>query len=634
MRPITPNASSIGDMFRRRARATPSLPAIYEKRGEKRGSTWEKTTWGEFYDRSRRAARGLAALGVGKGDRVAVLGPTRSPWAVADMAAQLLTAVSFGIYPQQTPQQIRYLLEHSEAKAVYVDGENELRSVIAAAEGLESVRAIIPWDAALTAAFRGRDARIVSPEVLHGDPIDEAEIDHRLAAALPDDTALLVYTSGTTGPPKGAMVSHANVLSHLEVMATMHEFSEGDLSLNFLPMAHAAERILGFFGRINVGMATAYARSMATVLEDVSEVAPTMFGAVPRIFEKAYAKVYAELERKPKAVQALFAWAVSVGKRAALLEREGRPVPHGLRLSRMLADRIVFRRVRAAFGGRVRLFITGAAPIALPILEFFWAAGLPIYEVYGMTEATVATHGNRPGAVRLGTVGRVIAPMEAKIAGDGEILVRGPWVFQGYLKNPEATRELLEGGWLHTGDIGAIDGDGYLRITDRKKHLIITAGGKNLAPANIENAIKNQDPLVSQVYAHGDRRPYVVAIIAPSPLETLAWGEERGILDASQVKALAAELTGNPTARSASLNAAMAKVVAAGAFGQRICEAVRRGNETLAHVEQVRRVAVLDRDFSADRGELTPTMKLKRKAVAEMHAELIDAVYEGGGLEV
>ena len=224
--------------------------------------------------------------------------------------------------------------------------------------------------------------------------------------------------------------------------------------------------------------------------------------------------------------------------------------------------------------------------------------------------------------------------MEARVADDGEILMRGPWIFQGYLKSPEATSEALEGGWLHTGDIGTIDADGFLRITDRKKHLIITAGGKNLAPANIENAIKNQDPLVSQVYAHGDRRPYVIAIVAPSPLETLAWGQDRGLVAREEVEALSRAVLDNPAARSPALNAAMARVVADPAFGERIREAVRRGNLELAHVEHVRRFAVLDRDFSQEAGELTPTMKLKRKAAAELHGALIDAVYEGGGIEV
>jgi long-chain acyl-CoA synthetase len=629
VRRITPAAQSIGDMFRRRARATPSAAAIYERRGD----TWERLSWGGFYDRARRAAAGLVSLGVERGDRVAILGPTRSPWAVMDMAAQLVTAQSFGIYPQQTPEQIRYLLEHSEARVVYVDGAEELANVLVAVHDLPSVRAVIPWDAALAEAHAG--TRVTSPAILGGEPLDDREIDRRFAAITPDTTAVLVYTSGTTGPPKGAMVSHANVLSLLHATSrVMSALSTSDLSLNFLPMAHAAERIFGFFARIDTGVPTAYARSMGSVLADVADVQPTLFGAVPRIFEKAYAKVQSELEKKPPAVRALFAWAVDVGKRATALEIAGHDVPILLRAQREVADALVFKRVRKAFGGRVRYFVTGAAPIAVPILEFFWAARLPIYEVYGMTEATVATHANRPGAVRLGTVGRVIEPMEATIAPDGEILMRGPWVFQGYLKNAEATAEMLEGGWLHTGDIGTIDADGFLRITDRKKHLIITAGGKNLAPANIENAIKNQDPLVSQVYAHGDRRPYVVAIIAPSPAETLAWGEERGTLGAAEVKALTAELMANPASRSKPLEAAMAKVVEDKAFGERIRDAVRRGNEQLAHVEHVRRIAVLGRDFSQEHGELTPTMKLKRKAMVELHGALIDAVYDGGGIEV
>jgi long-chain acyl-CoA synthetase len=631
VRRITPNATSLGDLFRRRAKASATAAAIYEKRAP---GSWEKITWGGFYDRARRAARGLVSLGVDKGDRVAILGPTHAPWAILDMASQLVTAQSFGIYPQQTKEQIRYLLEHSEAKVVYVDSGAELRTVLAAAADLPSVVAIVPWDRDLAERMKDEDPRVVSPDTLDGEPMDEDEVERRLAAVAPGDTAILVYTSGTTGPPKGAMISHENILALLHASSTMTEIYESDLSLNFLPMAHAAERIFGFFGRIDTGITTAYARSMGSVLEDLSDAKPTLFGAVPRIFEKAYGKLQAELEKKPPPVQKLFAWALDVGKRKTALDIRGEPLPLSLRAQHAIADRLVFRRVRAAFGGRVRYFITGAAPIALPILELFWAAGLPIYEVYGMTEATVATHVNRPGAVRLGTVGRVIPPMEAKIAEDGEVLMRGPWVFQGYLKSPEATAEILEGGWLHTGDIGSIDEDGYLRITDRKKHLIITAGGKNLAPANIENAIKNQDPLVSQVYAHGDRRPYVIAIVAPSPLETLAWGEERGIVQKGEVATLTRELMDNPSGRSAALNAAMARVVKDPAFGLRIRDAVKRGNEKLAHVEHVRRFAVLDRDFSQESGELTPTMKLKRKAAAEIHGALIESVYEGGGIEV
>jgi long-chain acyl-CoA synthetase len=378
---------------------------------------------------------------------------------------------------------------------------------------------------------------------------EEDDVERRLAAIAPDDTAILVYTSGTTGPPKGARIGQSNITTLLRSTSGLTQHYQSDLSLNFLPMAHAAERIFGFFSRIDNGIPTAYARSMATVLDDLLTVQPTMFGSVPRLFEKAYAKIQGELQKKPPAVRKLFAWALSVGRRCTELQLANAPVPAALRLQREIADRLVFKKVRAAFGGRVRQFITGAAPIALPILEFFWAVGLPIYEVYGMTEATVVTHANRPGATRLGTVGRVIEPLEAKVADDGEILLRGPWVFQGYLKSPEATAEALANGWLHTGDIGTVDAEGYLRITDRKKHLIITAGGKNLAPANIENAIKCEDPLVSQVYAHGDRRAYVVALVAPSPLETLAWGEERGLVTKDEVAVLSR--SSSPTRRRA-----------------------------------------------------------------------------------
>jgi long-chain acyl-CoA synthetase len=630
VRRITPAATSVGDLFRRRAKATPTAPAMYEYEG----GAWRATTWGGFYDRARRAARFLVQGGVEKGDRVAILGPTHAPWAVFDMAAQLVGAVSFGIYPQQTPEQVRYLLEHSEAKVVFVSSADELRTVLAAAKDLPSLTTIVPWEGELVAAAAEEDARVRSPDALDGAPMDEDEVERRLAAIGPEDTAILVYTSGTTGPPKGARIGQSNVTSLLRATSGLTQHYESDLSLNFLPMAHAAERIFGFFSRIDSGVPTAYARSMATVLDDLVSVRPTTFGSVPRLFEKAYAKIQAGLEKKPPAVRRLFGWALSVGKRCTELELANAPVPLALRLQRRVADRLVFEKVRDAFGGRVRQLITGAAPIALPILEFFWAAGLPIYEVYGMTEATVVTHANRPGATRLGTVGRVIEPLEAKIADDGEILLRGPWIFQGYLKSPEATAEALADGWLHTGDIGTVDADGYLRLTDRKKHLIITAGGKNLSPANIENAIKCEDPLVSQVYAHGDRRAYVVALVAPSPLETLAWGEERGLVTKDEALALSKELLANPAARSRSLNGAMAKVVAHEAFAQRLREAVRRGNKKLAHVEQVRRVAVLDRDFSQEHGELTPTMKLKRKAVSELHGALIDSVYDGGGLEV
>jgi long-chain acyl-CoA synthetase len=490
-----------------------------------------------------------------------------------------------------------------------------------------TLEAIVPWTDELFRASADRDRRLASPLRFEGARLSEQAIRETQAALDPDETAIFIYTSGTTGPPKGAMISHRNILSLLAAAGEATPFLQNDVSMHFLPMAHSAERILGFYGRVSAGIPGAYAESTATVLSDLSEVRPTLFGSVPRIFEKAYAKIHSELEKKPPAVQKLFAWADGVGRRRVRYLVEGRPVPAALAAQHALADRLVFRKIREAFGGRVRLMITGAAPTAPEILEFFWGAGLPIYEAYGMTESTVITHINREGAVRLGSVGRAIPPATCRIAEDGEIVVKSPWVFRGYFKNPDATGEAVKDGWLHTGDVGHIDDDGYLRITDRKKHLIITAGGKNLAPANIEKAIKSEDALISQVHAHGDRRAYVSALIAPAPIETLEWGVERGLVAKDEVAERQRELLENPAGRSEALNRAMGAVVQHPELRERIRAAVRRGNQHLARVEQVRRFVILDRDFSQEAGELTPTLKLKRKAVEQKYAETFDRIY-------
>lgn len=627
VRTTSASARTLGEMFWLRCARSSSRPALYHRPRDR----WLEITWQQFLDGAASVARGLLGIGLERGDRVAILGPTQPPWAIYDFGAQLAGMVSFGIYPKQSAEQVRYLLEHSEAKVVFVDEREEVETVLEAAKGLRSLLAIVPWTAALHGELASRDPRVIAPARFAEEPLGEAEIREIQEAIDPEDTAILIYTSGTTGPPKGAMISHRNILSILGGSSHATELSQRDLSLNFLPMAHAAERVLGFYGRVDAGMPAAYAQSTATVLDDLRDVAPTVFGSVPRIFEKAHAKIHSEMEKQSPAVQRLFAWATAVGKRRLEHRLAGRPVPPVIAAQHAIADRLVFRRIRQAFGGRVRMMITGAAPTAPAILEFFWAAGLPIYEAYGMTEATVVTHINTEKAVKLGTVGRVIAPCEHRIAEDGEILVRGPWVFKGYFKNPEATQEMLAGGWLHTGDVGTIDEDGFLRITDRKKHLIITAGGKNLSPANIEKAIKEQDPLISQVHAHGDRRAYVAAIVAPSPLETLEWGIPRGLCTKEELAARQAELMANPAGRTEALNVAMAKVVAHPELRERIRAAVRRGNEHLARVEQVRRFVILDRDFSQEQGELTPTMKVRRKEVEAKYAALLDRIYGEAG---
>ena len=626
VRPVAGEARSMGEVLRLRARTTPDTPASFDRTAPGPEGTWQHHSWADFYRRSASVARGLVGAGVGKGDCLAILGPTSVAWAEWDLGGHLAGMVTVGVYPKQTPEQVRYLLEHSRARVV-VAHEEELPTLLEAAEGLDSVKTLVAWDSESARTHAEKDPRLVSPEAFEGEPLDEAEIDRILDAVRGDDTAILVYTSGTTGAPKGAAISHENLLAMMRAVPEVLPFYENDLLISFLPLAHVTERNLSFYLRLSNGVAAAYASSLGAVLDEVKEARPTVFGSVPRLFEKAYAKIRSDVAKKPAAVQKLFAWAEGVGRERLPYLLSGEAPPVGLNLRYRLASALVLKKIPAAFGGRVRLCLTGAAPISLEILEFFWGAGLPIFEAFGMTEATVVTHMNRPGAVRLGTVGRIIPPMEGRIAEDGELLMRGPFVFQGYKDNPQATAETVVDDWLHTGDIGTLDDDGYLRITDRKKHLIITAGGKNVAPANIERAIKSRSPLISQVHAHGDRRPYVSALVAPSPLETLEWGVERGLVTGKELEERRRELMADPSSRSEALVEAMGRVVAEADFQALFLDPVRRGNEDLARVEKVRRFVVLPRDFSQEGGEMTPTMKMKRRAIETKFSDTFDRIY-------
>lgn len=613
----------VGDLLRARAQRSGDRAALYQK--DAQTQSWHALTFAQYLERAARVARGLCELGLPLGERVAILGPTQVPWPIYDFGAQLAGLVSYGIYPQQPVEQLRYLLENSQTRVIFFADEAE--PLIEAARGNLTVTALVPWTEELYLRCRDLDARVISPSRFAGMALSAAERESRLRSVNPDDVAIMIYTSGTTGPPKGARISHNNILSMFRSAEHIQELFEDDFSYSFLPMAHTAERVLACYGRVSAGIATYYASSIKDVLSEIREVRPTLFGSVPRIFEKAYSKIQSEVERKPRPVRELFAWAVRLGKERAEFLRAGQAVPLSIDLQYQVADRLVFRRIREAFGGRIRYCIVGAAPTPPAVVEFFGAAGMPLYEVYGMTEATAVTHANRLGANRLGTVGQVVPPMVCRIAEDGEILLRGPWVFQGYHQRPEATDEVLRDGWLHTGDIGNIDAEGYLRITDRKKHLIITSGGKNLSPANIEAALKSQDSLLSHVLAYGDRRNYVTALLVPSPLETLQWGVDRKLLDVDELQARTRELMGDPSARSEALNRAMAKVVAHPEFARRLQDAVRRGNEKLAHVEHVRRFWILDRDLSQEYNEMTPTMKVKRKEVLSRHAEAFERLY-------
>ncbi len=628
---VAPHARTLPEMFLMRAERSAERPAWYVRTEV----GWRPTSWNEFLDAVARTAAGLRSLGVQRGDRVAIVGPTGPQWAIYDVASLLAGAIPFGIYPRQSVELFRHFLAHSGARAVFVDSKAELRTALAARAGMPEPPHIITWDDAL-ARQAHTDGVLGAGALARDERPGRAELWRMATRPDPDDTAILIYTSGTTGPPKGAMIAHRHVLAFLSSQPELLELYEDDITLSFLPMAHAAERILSFYGRISAGLTAAYASSLAAVLSEIREVRPTIFGAVPRIFEKARNRVLHEIEQRGRAVRALFERCLAASVERVHRQLAGRAVPARLEAVHAVGDRIFYRRLREAFGGRVRQCIVGAAPTPMEVLELFWAAGMPLYEAYGQTEATVLTHANVAGAVKLGTVGRPIAPMEHRIAQDGEVLVRGPWVFKGYFRDREATAEVLRDGWLHTGDIGEIDEDGFLHITDRKKHLIVTAGGKNIAPANVEAAIKAADPLIGHVHVHGDARPYLVALIVPSPLETLDWAVDHALATREEADAIVRELLADPMARPPSLQGLLARVARDSRFQRRITESVRRGNARLAHVEQVRRIAILDRDFTVGAGEVTPTMKVRRRAVEERYGDVIETLYADppGGIEV
>ena len=621
---IARRATTVADMFLKRVERDGEKPAFYFKEG----GEWQPVSWNTFAEHAGAIASYLLGLGLQIQDKVCVVGSTGPAWCYCDIGGLLAGAVTLGAYPTLTPKQLGYILDHADTKVAFVEGIEEVNKILARRDELTKLEKVIVWDTTGVESLIEAHHWLVPFERVLQTPVDRAAIEARVAAVDPSDTAIIVYTSGTTGPPKGAMISHDNIMAVMRDQDEAFAIDEGDVSLSFLPMAHVAERVLAFYGRINTGMGTYFASSIAKVLEEVTEVKPTIFGSVPRIFEKAYAKIMSTVEQAPPTRQRIFRWAERVGREAVQHWQAGKPVPFGLKLKYGLADRLVFSKLRAVFGGRVRYFITGAAPIAPEILEFFWAAGFPIFEMYGMTESTVITHANVPGHVKLGSVGRALSIVEDRIADDGEILVRSKVVFQGYYKNPQATAETVIDGWLQTGDIGKKDADGCVHILDRKKHIIITAGGKNLTPANIENEIKASDPMISQAHAHGDKRKYLVALVTVGASEAVEWARQQKTIDDATADKHIKDLTENPLGRSAELQELLEQIAHDPEVEQRIVSSVRRANEGLSRVEAIKKIHILGREFSVEEDELTPTLKLKRKNVEAKFAKTFDQLYD------
>jgi long-chain acyl-CoA synthetase len=535
-----------------------------------RGDHWHSVSWEEAGQRVEELANGLLALGVRKGDPFAILGTTRLEWSLFDFALACIGAIGVGVYMNSSPRDTRYVVEHSEAIGALVEDVEQQEKL----DGVE-LRHLITYEDLDELAERGRAFAAKQPTAL-----DEA-----VAAIGEEDVFTYIYTSGTTGPPKGCMITHRNYYAMVSVVDELPAFvGAGDTMLLYLPLAHNFGRLMHLAGPY-IGFTIAHLADPRRAAEALPQVRPTVFPSVPRVYEKVHGAVLHGLEEAHGPKKRLGDWALRTGYEVSRLRQAGKPMPPALRLRHRLADQLLFSKVKGRLGGRLRIGIAGGAPLAKEIAEFFHAIDILILEGYGLTECTSAATVNRHDAYRFGTVGPALPGCELQLAEDGELLIRSETVFAGYLKDPEATREVLaDDGWLRSGDIATIDADGYVTITDRKKDILVTAGGKNVAPQNIENLLK-LSPLVSQALVVGDRRPYVAALITLEP-------------DAEHEGAEA-----------------------------RIQEVVDGVNAELSRFEQIKRFRILPRDFSAEEDEVTPTLKLKRRVVERNFAAEIEELY-------
>jgi long-chain acyl-CoA synthetase len=573
------------------------------------GEEWREISWTGYAEGAREVAMGLAALGVKPGQAVCILSRNRPEWHIADLGGMCAGAVTVPIYTTSSPSQAGYVAGHCEAVVAFVENEEQLRKLEKERSELPALRhAVVIEDHPESA-----DGFVLSLAALRErgrayDAEHPGEFEQRSTAASPDDVATIVYTSGTTGPPKGAMLTHSNVVwtvgSLLQVFA--EPFGTGR-RLSFLPLSHIAERITSHMSQVVNGIETWFAESLDTVLQDLQASRPTVFFAVPRVWEKFHTGIQARLAGLPEEQRMAAEGAVYVATAVVEMRQAGdepiEEMTHGLQE----AEEKMFAPLRAALGlDRCTYFVSGAAPINVDILKFFHAVNMPIAEVYGQTEGTGPTSLNPRERIKIGTVGPPIPGVEVRIDEDGEILVRGGNVFAGYYRDERATAEMLEDGWMHTGDVGELDDDGYLRITDRKKDLIITASGKNVAPQALENALKYH-PLISQAVVVGDRRPYLVALITLDPESAPKFAAERGLPDADP-----AALAEDP------------------AVLEEIAAAVASVNAEVSRAEGIKRWTVLSRDFLMEAEEITPTLKVRRRAIVTKFADEIDRLYETG----
>ncbi len=567
----------------------------------KDGGSWVDVSYAEFAQTVREIARGLIALGIERGDRVAVLANTRPEWTLVDMGAFCAGAVVAPVYHTNSPGECAYVLSDSDARVVFCEDAAQLAK-------LDDVRERCPLLAHIV-LMEGEHDGAISLAALRelGAGVPDAAVDERVAAVAPDDIATLVYTSGTTGPPKGCVLTHDNMLfatRDYEQRLELELQSEPGTFFMFLPLAHSLARMIELAALDTGGTLTFWQRDPKRLLDDIREARPTYLPSVPRLFEKIYTAAHSGIAEQSAPKRAIFSWSIATGKRMRALERSGAHIPAHLAWRHRLADRLVLSKVRGLFGGELRLAASGAAPIAIEVLEFFDACGILVVEGWGMTETCAAGTINTERELRFGSVGRPLPGIEVRLARDGELLVRGPTVFREYFKQEAATHEALNDGWLSTGDLAAIDADGYVSIVGRKKDLIITSSGKNISPSNIENELKTTR-WISDAVVFGDNRPYLVAML---------------VLDADEAPRLAEQLgiAGDDVAMLAGDDRVHAELQ----------KSVDEVSARFARIEQVKRFTILDHELTQAAGELTPTLKLKRAVVYAKYARVFGGLYE------
>ena len=590
---------SIPHRLREQGKQIPTVLAL----AVKKGGEWKQSNFGEYASLVRRAGKALQGLGLSKGNTVAILGFNRPEWVIVDVAAMSIGGAPAGIYTTSSPEECRYIIGHAESPLVLVENVAQLQKIQAVWDKLPQLKYAVLMEGSDAPAG---DARVLSWDAFlkKGDEGKDEAFDKAIDALDPQALATLIYTSGTTGPPKGVMLSHQNLAWTASAAKELVAGIGGDRSLSYLPLSHIAEQMFSVHGPISMGSSVYFAESIDKVADNLKEVEPTIFFGVPRIWEKMHAGISAKMRLATGFKKMLLERARANGTKASAAKGTGTSLGFLDGLLYGLFNKLVFTKLKKAIGlGAARVCVSGAAPIGRDVLEFFASLDLQILEVYGQSEDTGPTSFNQPGRTKIGTVGPAVPGVEVKIAEDGEILVKGPNVFLGYYKEPEATAEALRDGWLCSGDLGEFDAQGFLKITGRKKEIIITAGGKNISPKNIEEAIK-ANRIVAEVVVIGDRRKFLSALVALDQEAVVAWSTEQNLGETD-----------------------FAKLRSHQAVLDEVQRAVDVANADLAQVEKIKKFTILPRALAIDTGELTPTLKVKRKIVNQNFAPQIEAMY-------